>query len=115
MGFDGYGPKSTLGAFLFTWPDGDCTQRPFKLPKVCAAVWLWGCGAVGLWAGSSKDDSRGSSRPTGFNRLVAQLMCLLPLLTVLVLVLCCCVCRCQATRMLCLMGWTTASSLGRVT
>lgn len=34
LGFDGYGPKATLGAFLFTWPDGDWSQRPHKLPKV---------------------------------------------------------------------------------
>jgi len=23
-----------MGAFLFTWPDGDLAQRPHKLPKV---------------------------------------------------------------------------------
>jgi hypothetical protein len=34
----GYGNnKSTFGAFLFTWPDGDMSQRPHKLPKVCCA------------------------------------------------------------------------------
>jgi hypothetical protein len=38
LGFDGYGPKATLGSFLFTWPDGDWRQRPHKLPKVC----VWG-------------------------------------------------------------------------
>lgn len=102
MGFDGYGPKSTLGAFLFTWPDGDWTQRPFKLPKVGAAVWLWGCGQ----AGSSEDDSRGSSsRPTGLHRLVAQLMCLLPLLTVLVLVLCCAAMCAGVQRPECCVRW----------
>lgn len=34
LGYDGYGNKATLGAFLFTWPDGDLNQRPHKLPKV---------------------------------------------------------------------------------
>eukprot|EP00882_Tetradesmus_deserticola_P010887 GHRQ01011507.1.p1 GENE.GHRQ01011507.1~~GHRQ01011507.1.p1 ORF type:complete len:301 (+),score=100.36 GHRQ01011507.1:812-1714(+) len=34
LGFDGYGPKATLGAFVFTWPDGDMAKRPHKLPKV---------------------------------------------------------------------------------
>eukprot|EP00879_Flechtneria_rotunda_P005218 GHRR01005501.1.p1 GENE.GHRR01005501.1~~GHRR01005501.1.p1 ORF type:complete len:310 (+),score=72.49 GHRR01005501.1:1280-2209(+) len=34
LGYDGYGPKATLGAFLFTWPDGDLSKRPFKLPKI---------------------------------------------------------------------------------
>ncbi|KAI8471661.1 MAG: hypothetical protein J3K34DRAFT_416367 [Monoraphidium minutum] len=34
LGFDGYGPKATLGAFLFTWPDGDTAKDPFKLPKI---------------------------------------------------------------------------------
>jgi hypothetical protein len=34
LGFDGYGPKATFGAFLFTWPEGDFSQLPFKLPKI---------------------------------------------------------------------------------
>eukprot|EP00775_Hariotina_reticulata_P011277 gene11276-11426_t len=34
LGYDGYGNKATMGAFLFTWPDGDLTQLPHKLPKV---------------------------------------------------------------------------------
>ena len=34
LGFDGYGPKATLGSFVFTWPDGDFSKDPFKLPKV---------------------------------------------------------------------------------
>jgi hypothetical protein len=36
LGYDGFGSdKSTMGSFLFTWPDGDIKAgRPFKLPKV---------------------------------------------------------------------------------
>jgi hypothetical protein len=35
LGYDGYGSdKSTMGAFLFTWPDGNTKTKPFKLPKV---------------------------------------------------------------------------------
>lgn len=34
LGFDGYGPKATLGSFLFTWPDGDFSKLPHKLPKI---------------------------------------------------------------------------------
>jgi hypothetical protein len=34
LGYDGYGNKATLGAFLFTWPDGDLSQQPHKLPKI---------------------------------------------------------------------------------
>ncbi|WIA43695.1 hypothetical protein OEZ86_010127 [Tetradesmus obliquus] len=34
LGFDGYGPKATLGSFLFSWPDGDMSQLPHKLPKI---------------------------------------------------------------------------------
>ena len=26
--------RASNGAFLFTWPDGDVTQKPIKLPKV---------------------------------------------------------------------------------
>eukprot|EP00878_Enallax_costatus_P019515 GHUV01020589.1.p1 GENE.GHUV01020589.1~~GHUV01020589.1.p1 ORF type:complete len:228 (+),score=51.35 GHUV01020589.1:1454-2137(+) len=34
LGYDGYGNKATMGAFLFTWPDGDMSKLPHKLPKV---------------------------------------------------------------------------------
>lgn len=34
LGYDGYGNKATLGAFLFTWPDGDMNKTPHKLPKI---------------------------------------------------------------------------------
>lgn len=40
LGYDGFGQKSSMGAFLFTWPDGDASsggstrKKPFKLPKV---------------------------------------------------------------------------------
>lgn len=41
--FGGYNPRGWIGlgeerdsiaAFLFSWPDGDITKRPIKLPKV---------------------------------------------------------------------------------
>ena len=35
LGYDGFGSdKATMGAFLFTWPDGNTRAKPFKLPKV---------------------------------------------------------------------------------
>jgi hypothetical protein len=51
LGFDGYGPKATLGAFLFTWPDGDWRQLPHKLPKVGLQQAL-GARQVGMQAGT---------------------------------------------------------------
>jgi hypothetical protein len=52
LGFDGYGPKATFGAFLFTWPDGDFSQLPHKLPKIGSETMAVNDGLDhGIWFG----------------------------------------------------------------
>jgi hypothetical protein len=39
VGWIGLGEdRDSMAAFLFTWPDGDTSQRPLKLPKVGGAA-----------------------------------------------------------------------------